>query len=153
MDFNTCYMSLGTIKASRMWFSAKTCSCYSTKTHINSVILIVKLNLTSLRNIYIKICVVLNEVKFNLRMRVMLLTWVTTTCLRWEPQPVTLWLYPVYVKTYFSLQFPQHAPVTRYSCICIKWFTDNSIKASNSSLPVNNYMETSKWISHVIGVQ
>jgi len=21
--------------------------------------------------------------------------WVTTTCLRWEPQPVTLWLYPV----------------------------------------------------------
>jgi len=31
-----------------------TCSCYSTKTHINSVILILKLNLTSLRNIYIK---------------------------------------------------------------------------------------------------
>jgi len=23
--------------------------------------------------------------------------WVTTTCLRWEPQPVTLWLYPVYI--------------------------------------------------------
>ena len=22
--------------------------------------------------------------------------WVTTTCLRWEPQPVTLWLYPVF---------------------------------------------------------
>jgi len=21
--------------------------------------------------------------------------WVTTTCLRWEPQPVMLWLYPV----------------------------------------------------------
>jgi len=23
--------------------------------------------------------------------------WVTTTCLRWEPQPVTLWLYPVHL--------------------------------------------------------
>ena len=30
------------------------CSCYSTKTHVNSMILIFKLNLTSLRNIYIK---------------------------------------------------------------------------------------------------
>ena len=30
------------------------CSCYSTKTHVNSMILILKLNLTSLRNIYIK---------------------------------------------------------------------------------------------------
>ena len=23
--------------------------------------------------------------------------WVTTTCHRWEPQPVTLWLYPVII--------------------------------------------------------
>ena len=30
------------------------CSCYSTKTHVNSMILILKLNLTSLKNIYIK---------------------------------------------------------------------------------------------------
>jgi len=30
------------------------CSCYSTKTHVNSMILIFKLNLTSLRNIHIK---------------------------------------------------------------------------------------------------
>ena len=30
------------------------CSCYSTKTHVNSMILILKLNLTSLRNIYMK---------------------------------------------------------------------------------------------------
>ena len=30
------------------------CSCYLTKTHINSVILILKLDLTSMRNIYIK---------------------------------------------------------------------------------------------------
>jgi len=63
-------------KRHRLWFSTKTCSCYSTKTHINSVILILKLNLTSLRNKYIKMCVVLNEVKFNLRMRIMLFTWV-----------------------------------------------------------------------------
>jgi len=53
-------------KRHRLWFSSKTCCCYLTKTHINSVILILKLNLTSLRNIYIKMCVVLNEVKFNL---------------------------------------------------------------------------------------
>jgi len=32
------------------------CSCYSTKTHENSMILILKLNLTSLRNTYIKSC-------------------------------------------------------------------------------------------------
>jgi len=37
----------------RLWFSTKTCSCYSTKTHMNSMILILKLNLTWLRNIYI----------------------------------------------------------------------------------------------------
>jgi len=30
------------------------CSCYSTKTHVNSMILILKLNMTSIRNIYIK---------------------------------------------------------------------------------------------------
>ena len=35
--------------------------CYSTETYVNSVILILKLNLTSMRNIYIKRCVVLNE--------------------------------------------------------------------------------------------
>ena len=54
-------------KHHRLWFSTKTCSCYSTKTHINSVILILKLNLTSLRNIYIInyiLCVVLNEDHF-----------------------------------------------------------------------------------------
>jgi len=52
----------------RLWFSTKTCtcSCYSTKTYANSAILILKLNLTSLRNIYIKMCVVLNEVTTTL---------------------------------------------------------------------------------------
>jgi len=30
------------------------CSCYSTKTHVNTTILILKLNMTSMRNIYIK---------------------------------------------------------------------------------------------------
>jgi len=34
------------------------------KNHINSVILILKLNLISLKNIYIKMCVVLNEDHF-----------------------------------------------------------------------------------------
>jgi len=34
-------------------FKRRQCSCYSKKTHINSVILILKLNLTSMRNIYI----------------------------------------------------------------------------------------------------
>jgi len=51
-------------KRYRLRFSTKTCSCYSTKTHINSVILILKLNLTSLRKIYIKMCEVLNEDHF-----------------------------------------------------------------------------------------
>ena len=51
-------------KCHRLWFSTKTCSCYSTKTYVDSVILILKLNVTSLRNIYIKMCVVLNEDHF-----------------------------------------------------------------------------------------
>ena len=37
-------------KRHRLWFSTKTCSSYSTKTYVNSVILILRLNLTSLRN-------------------------------------------------------------------------------------------------------
>jgi len=41
-------------KRHRLWFSTKSCSCYSTKTFVNSVILILKVNLTSIRNIYIK---------------------------------------------------------------------------------------------------
>jgi len=61
-------------KRHRLWFSTKSCICFSTKTHVNSVILILILNLTSLRNI--KMCVVLNEVKFNLRMWIMLFIWV-----------------------------------------------------------------------------
>jgi len=52
-------------KRDRLWCSTKTCSCYSTKTHINSVILFLKLNLTLLRNKYIKMCVLLNEDHFS----------------------------------------------------------------------------------------
>ena len=51
-------------KHPRLWFSTKTCSCHSTKTYVDSLILILKLNSTSLRNIYIKMCVVLNEDHF-----------------------------------------------------------------------------------------
>ena len=36
----------------------------ATKTYVNSEILILKLNLTSVRNIYVKLCVVLNEDHF-----------------------------------------------------------------------------------------
>ena len=65
-------------KRHRLWFS--------TKTHVNSMILIHKLNLTLLRNIYIKkgllstthilMYIFLNEVKFNLRIRITLFIWV-----------------------------------------------------------------------------
>ena len=37
--------------------------------------------------------------------------WVTTTCLRWEQQPVTLWLYPVSNWTRWC----------KYNYICIGW--------------------------------
>ena len=78
-------------KRHRLWFFPKTCICYSTKAHINSVILILKLILTSLRNIYIKMCVVLNEDHFYFSQRSqiqfededhavdMSFRWVTTT--------------------------------------------------------------------------
>jgi len=38
-------------KCHRQWFSKKTCSCYSTTRYVNSLVLILKLNLTSMRNI------------------------------------------------------------------------------------------------------
>ena len=59
--------TLGTIKVSQVVVLNENmyiCSCYSTKTYVNSVILILKLNLTSMRNIYVKLCVVLNEDHF-----------------------------------------------------------------------------------------
>ena len=61
-------------KRHRLWFSTKTCSCNSTKTHINSMIHILKLNLTSLSTTHI--LMFLNEVKFRMRMRITLFTWV-----------------------------------------------------------------------------
>ena len=61
-------------KCHRLRFSTKICSCYSTKTHINSVTVILKLNLTSLSTTYILMYMFLNEVKFNLRIRITLFT-------------------------------------------------------------------------------
>jgi len=54
-------VSLGTIKASQAVVLNEDSVVV---THINSVILILKLNLTSLRNIYIEMYVVLNEDHF-----------------------------------------------------------------------------------------
>ena len=59
-------------KRHRLWFSTKTCSCHPTKTHVNSMILILKLNLTSLSTTHILMYLFLNEVKFNLRIRITL---------------------------------------------------------------------------------
>ena len=63
-------------KRHRLWFSTKTCSCYSTKTHVNSMILILKLNSTSLSTTHILMYMFLNEVKFNLTIRITLFIWV-----------------------------------------------------------------------------
>jgi len=88
------------------------CSCYSMKSRVNSMILILKLNLTSLRNIniiliksglrwaphtFLCICFLMkSNSNWGLDHAIYIsFHWVTTTCLRWEPQPVTLWLYPV----------------------------------------------------------
>jgi len=82
----------------------------SRRTHLGTCVIILKLNLISLKNIYIKrrlrwaphtfYCIYVSQrsqiqsededhaVYIGFR-------WVTTTCLRWEPQPVTLWLCPV----------------------------------------------------------
>ena len=74
-------------KRHRLWFSMKTCSCYSTKTHINSAILILKLNLTWWET-YTKICVWCStKTTFNVYVS--------------QPQPVKLWLYPVKNNTIF----------------------------------------------------
>jgi len=63
-------------KRHRLWFSTKTCSCYSTKTYVQSVILLTNLNLTSLSTTHIFMYMFLNEVKFNLRIRITLFIWV-----------------------------------------------------------------------------
>ena len=42
-------------KRHSLWFLTKSCRCYAMTTNVNYVILILKLNLTSMRNIYIKI--------------------------------------------------------------------------------------------------
>jgi len=51
-------------KRHMLWLLTMTCSCYLTKTYGDSMILILKLKLTSLRNIYIQMYVVLNEDHF-----------------------------------------------------------------------------------------
>ena len=91
------------------------CSCYSTKFNVNSMILILKLNMISMRNIFrwetytLKVVFVEHHTQFNVdvshRSQIQFededhtlyisIRWVTTTCFRWEPQPVTLWLYQV----------------------------------------------------------
>jgi len=70
------------MKRHRLWFSTKSCSCYSTKTYVNSVILI--LNLTLMRNTHLKwsslsttyllMYRLFIKVKFNMRMRITLIT-------------------------------------------------------------------------------
>jgi len=63
-------------------------------THINSVILILKLNSILLRKIYIKMkCgAQWSQIQFEDEDHAFYMSfrWVTTTCLRWEPLPVTL---------------------------------------------------------------
>jgi len=45
----------GQTKRHSLWFSTKSCRCYATNNYVNCVILILKLNLTPMRNIYITI--------------------------------------------------------------------------------------------------
>jgi len=52
-------------RSDTLWFSTKSCGCYSTKTHVKSVILIPNLYLNSMRNLFIIRCVVLNEDHFK----------------------------------------------------------------------------------------
>jgi len=95
---------------------------------VNSVILNLNLNLTSMRNIYTKRCMV--------RMRIMLFTWVFVEyqlhCLRWEPQHVTLWLYPV---VYISFRWVittclrwQPQPVTIWLYPVVIWQKQDLLK-------------------------
>jgi len=90
-------------KRHRLWFSTMSCTCYSTKTYKNSVILILKLDLTLMRNIIIHQkwsllstthLLMRSQIQFQDEDHAVYISfhWVTTTLLRWEPQPVTLHL-------------------------------------------------------------
>ena len=74
-------------KRHMLWFSTKSCSCYSTKTYVNSIILIIwKLNVTLIRKIHLNwsslstthhthfMYMFLIGVKFNFKIRIMLFT-------------------------------------------------------------------------------
>jgi len=85
------------------------CSSYSTKTHVNSMIHILKKNWLCWETYTFKVVFVEHLTHFNVyvsqRSQIQFededhavyisFRWVTTTCLPWEPQPVTLWLYRV----------------------------------------------------------
>jgi len=103
-------------------FQRRQCSCYSTKTHVNSMILILKLNSTSLRNIYIK-----SGLRWATHTSCISFRCVITTCLRWEPQPVMLWLYPV-IKVLLQVLLHTQATFTICSAFFLfykqEWQTD-----------------------------
>jgi len=96
-------------KRHRLWFSTKTCSCYSTKTYVDSLILspnwiwlrwetntikCVWCSTKTTFNVYVS---QRSQIQFEDKDHAVYMSFrlETTTCLRWEPQPVTLWLYPV----------------------------------------------------------
>jgi len=107
-------------KRHRLWFSTKKCSCYSTKTHINSAILILKLNLTSLRNIYINMCVVLNEDHFY--------------CICFSTKSNSIWRWGLCCLHEFSLSnnytvFVENHNLWRFDCT--QWFLWHQITNVN----------------------
>ena len=82
----------------------KQCSCYSTKTNVNSNLICLRWETYTLEVVFVEhhtqICVYVSQrsqIQFGDedRANYMSFCWVTTTCLRWEPQSMTLWLYPV----------------------------------------------------------
>jgi len=93
----------------------KQCSCYSTKTNVHSNLIGLHWEKYTLKVVFVEhhtqICVYVSQrsqIQFEDEDRAiyMRFCWVTTTWLRWEPQPVTLWLYPVkiYMQWYSFLK-------------------------------------------------
>ena len=99
----------GQTKRHRLWFSTKSCGCYSTKTYVNSLILILKLNLTSLKGVWCSTKTTFtrnvyvfhqSQIQFQDEDHAVFISfrWVTSTWHCWEPQPVRLRLHPVNYK-------------------------------------------------------
>jgi len=119
----------------------KQCSCYSTKTNVHSNLIRLRWETYTLKVVFIEhhtqICVYVSQwsqIQFEDEDCTIYMSfcWVTTTCLRREPQPVTLWLYPVVVNYFTYLMQLERFMYT--TCVDRQWLAMVHEESSAASI-------------------